>query len=271
MIENPVLRKELLYRMRPRKGNDTIVGVLVVGILIIGLTYWLFLRWMLTDPSGSTGETAWQMLTVLQYMLICLAAPSVAANAISLEKEQQTWEMLIFTCLTPAEIILGKLIARLAGLFGLVVLLAPISIFAWVLNNSTSRSVPFSQVLLSFILLGVTASFFTTFGLFVSWLFRRTLYAVMASYTFVVGFLCIGTAMVSSGITMITQDYSTPDKIPLMWINPVILIYHVLSSNSSHDTQHLKYFTFGMTIYAVLTVFMIAFMIIKFRRFSYSR
>ena len=164
MIENPVLRKELVYRMRPRKGNDTVIGLVIVGLLIVGLIYWLFLRWMLTDPSGPTGGTAWQILTVIQFLLICLAAPSIAANAISLEKEQQTWEMLIFTCLTPSEIIFGKLFARLAGLLGIIALLSPISIFAWILNRSTSASIPLWQVLYSYLLLTVTAVFFTTFA-----------------------------------------------------------------------------------------------------------
>ncbi len=271
MIENPVLRKELIYRLRPRRGNDTIVGVLIVALLLVGLIYWLFLRWILTDPSSSASGDAWKILTSLQFMIICLSAPAIAANAISLEKEQQTWEMLVFTCLTPSEIIFGKLIARLTGLLGLLSILAPISVIAWVRNQLSSGNIPFTQVVYSFILLTVTAVFFATFGLFVSWLFRRTIYAVMAAYTFVIGFLCIGTAMITSGISMLTSDNNMFESFPLIWMNPFYLIAKALYSGISDYEFHAFHFFTGIMMYVAMTIFMLFFMIFKFRRFSYTR
>ena len=270
-MENPIIRKELIYRLRPRKGNDTIVGVLIVGACVIGAIYWLFLRWMITDPSSVASGDTWKILTTLEFMMICLAAPAIAANAISLEKEQQTWEMLIFTCLTPAEIILGKLFARLVSILAIVVILAPISIFAWFRNWVTSGNIPFSQVLYSLLLLVATAVFFSTLGLFVSWLFRRTIYAVMASYTFAVGFLCIGTVMITSGIMLLTRDEHMIESFPLMWLNPIYLIAKALYSGSSYNEFHLFNFLSGIVMYIIMTIFMLVFMIVKFRRFSYAR
>src|SRR5207245_411787 len=113
--------------------------------------------------------------------------PVIAANAITREKEQQTWEMLCFTSLHAGEIILGKLMARLILMLGIIVLLLPAAFFCWghatLLNTSTAAYANAGKFVITQLVVFISALFYTTFGLFMSWAMKRTLYAIMMSYT----------------------------------------------------------------------------------------
>src|SRR5262249_47625039 len=109
MIQNPVLRKELMVKLRLRPGAHAQNGVIIAIVLLIGLFHFYFIDWLLKDNRGDNGRTTFMWFVCLQYALICLITPAIAANAITQEREQQTWDMLLFTRLTPTEIILGKL------------------------------------------------------------------------------------------------------------------------------------------------------------------
>ena len=67
----------------------------------------------------------WLLGVSVHAILIWLLCPALASNAITQEKEQQTWEMLLFTLLTPAEILLGKLAARIAPMIAVVLAFWP--------------------------------------------------------------------------------------------------------------------------------------------------
>ena len=52
----------------------------------------------------------------------------------------------------------------------------------------------------------ISALFYTTIGLFMSWMMKRTVYAIMMSYTFVIGFLMIGTTLITSILSLNLSD-----------------------------------------------------------------
>src|SRR5579872_5582251 len=104
-MNNPVLRKELLMRLRLRQmSTPSKIGLLATGLILMGVIYYyIIVRWVFSDPSSRSGYDAWSLVVGVEAGLICLIAPVVAANSITQEKEQQTWEMLISTRLMPAE------------------------------------------------------------------------------------------------------------------------------------------------------------------------
>lgn len=274
MIANPVLHKELLLRFRFRQAKPALLGIaLAVLIVLAWLHYWLF-RWLLADPAATTGQTAWQIVVSVQFILLCLVAPSITANCITQEKEQQTWEMLIFTRLMPSEIIIGKLIARMVALTALLSLFLPVSLFCWAHSNFTgtspSTTVTASQFCITYLVLLICGLFFATFGLFASYMLKRTLYAIMASYTFVIGGLCIATALITGALSSLFQDYRFWEKCPLMWFNPVQIIAETLTLNQPNSSNDPLYLVFGLVGYLLLTLLMLWRMIAGFRRFAYE-
>src|SRR5689334_4335104 len=113
VIENPVFRKEILTKMRSRQSRNVQMALAGVVILFIFYCYFEAIRYIVRYGGPNAGLDGWQVALVIQAILIWIICPALTSNTISQEKEQQTWEMLIFTLLSPREILLGKLAARL--------------------------------------------------------------------------------------------------------------------------------------------------------------
>jgi ABC-2 type transport system permease protein len=250
MIDNPVLRKELFMRLRLRQSAQVRTGILLAILFSVGTFYYFVIKFLLGDTNAESGATTWRLIMGLQYALIILITPAVTANAITLEKEQQTWDMLLYTNLTPGEIIFGKLIARLAILCLLLVLFLPLSLFAWLhstfLGANGSDAVSAGQFLLSYL--------------------KRTLYSIMGAYTFVVGGLIIGTTLVTFILASLFTNEHVFEYCPLMWINPVMLMGQALNPTSFPNGK--LYLIFGLLSYVVLSLLMLWRMIYGFRRFA---
>lgn len=269
---NPVFRKELLMRLRFRQWSARVrIGVSIGIIVSLGIIYWLLFKLLIDHSDAAYGRTAFGVCIVLQHIVVCLISPIIAANAITKEKEQQTWEMLVATRLTPIEIIMGKLIARLIIIFILLLLFFPITLFSWahwvVLDLTNTGNSPILILLMSYAMLIVCTIFFGTIGLFLSWLMRRTLYVILLSYTIVIGGLLIGTGLISSALP--TTAFS--DKNPLLWINPAMMCSEALSLSTFDDRSGTIYLFYGLFCYILMTLLMIWRMTIGFRRFAYDK
>ena len=229
MIANPVLRKELLMRMRfGRQPTAQRIGVCLAIFLLLGFIYFKAYEQLSRFPSASDGHSLWATVMWLQFIFICMIAPIVAANAITQEREQMTWEMLIFTRLTAGEIIFGKLAARFITVLLILLLGLPMALVAAHYANkggvgSSDYISPF-QFCGVYLMMLIVGLFFATFGLFMSWLVKRTLYAVMAAYTFVVAGLLIGTTFVAFLLSALIGDSNFLTKCPLMWFNPAMIL-----------------------------------------------
>ena len=189
------------------------IGILLGILLSLGTVYWQIFVNLASSNDPQSGKAAWFICIAIQYVILCLVAPIVTANTITQEKEQQTWEMLVSSRLDPLEIIFGKLIARLALPFLIIALFAPITIFCWAhsaintVETSLQATVP--DLILAYAVLLLTTLLFSTVGMFMSWHSKRTLFAVMLSYTFNIMGLLIITAIVTLMLATRFTDSST--------------------------------------------------------------
>lgn len=270
MIGNPVLRRELL-RGRIRQPRLTIIAIGSVAAMVLAFVYFQVISSLLADPNPVVGRDAWRNVIWIQFALVCLVAPSITANAIAQEKEQQTWEMLLFTRLMPGEIIFGKLVARMAYVTGLLLLGLPIAIFCAIHADrdgaNSSAFISLGQFCGTYLTMFICGLFFATFGLFMSWLLSRTLYAIISSYTFVIFGLIIITFFIAGFLSSLTNDVTFLTHCPLMWFNPVLIIIEAANPQQHLDTVFLIY---GMIGYVLLSAIMIWRMIAGFRRFAYE-
>ena len=273
MIGNPILHKELVMRLRLRQVPLAAkIGIGIIVLAALALFYGVVGKILVDNPNEDVGHQAWWWCIAIQYTLVCLIAPVITANSITQEKEQQTWEMLVFTRLKPGEIILGKLLSRLAILFIVLALFLPLTTICWVhsavLDTHTAGLAKVGEFLLTYAVIVISTVFFATFGLFMSWQMRKTLFAIMLSYTFVIGFLLIGTFL---GYLMLQTRFSDSNfavKCPLLWVNPVyLLVLAGAPDNSSNSTLFVAY---GLICYVVGTLVMLWRMILGFYHFTYD-
>ncbi|GMV96050.1 MAG: hypothetical protein AMXMBFR83_04190 [Phycisphaerae bacterium] len=132
-----------LWRLLP--ANPIVLRVVQVGskrvqhlwarigylLILLGVMTCIYL---FSSPRGGTladmaksATGIFETISVLQLAMICLMAPVFTASAISQEKDAETFNVLLTTPLTNAQIVLGSLMSRL--FFVLMLLLSGLPIF----------------------------------------------------------------------------------------------------------------------------------------------
>lgn len=113
-FENPVLTKELRTRMRGARAYGILFVYLLVLSLILFFTYlswWNSRRWNGDDAAFAVGRMFYVVLFSTQAVLVGLITPALTAGAVSMEREQRTYELLSASLLPRRAIVVGKLLA----------------------------------------------------------------------------------------------------------------------------------------------------------------
>ncbi|MBI1824871.1 MAG: ABC transporter permease subunit [Planctomycetes bacterium] len=128
----------------------------------------------LTDLAKSASQTfAWA--STAQLMLMCFLAPVFTASAITQERDAQTFNILLSTPLSNAQIVLGSLMSRLYFVIMLLVAGLPIFLMTMVYGGVTTR-----QIIESFALSGSTAILTGALAIFIAMVgvgTRRTIFS----------------------------------------------------------------------------------------------
>lgn len=129
---NPILLRVVETggkRMRDMLIRSAYLGVLVVGVIIVLVAQ----RGTRGASAGlseltTTSKMVFQSMSYLQLFAVALLAPIFTAGAITQEKDSQTYDILLSTPLTNAQIVLGSLLSRL--FFVITLLVAGIPVFS---------------------------------------------------------------------------------------------------------------------------------------------
>jgi ABC-2 type transport system permease protein len=182
MLDNPVILKELRGRMRGRQAFILLtvyLGLIAFFIVVIYNTVFGVTGVASWDPSArqTAGKLIFGTVVLLELLLLSFIAPGLTAGAISSERERQTFDLLRTTLLSARSLVLGKLGAAFSYLFLLILTALPIQSLAFILGG-----VGMAEMVVSSLMLVVTALFFCTLGIFFSSFMKRTLSATVSSY-----------------------------------------------------------------------------------------
>ncbi len=128
----------------------------------------------LTDLAKKASQT-FMMASMVQLALMCFLAPVFTASAITQERDAQTFNILLSTPLSSAQIVFGSLMSRLYFVLTLLVAGLPIFLMTMVYGGVTT-----SQVVESFALSGATALLTGALAIFVAMMgvgTRRTIFS----------------------------------------------------------------------------------------------
>lgn len=154
---------------------------------------------------AKAGANSFTWIAYVQVGLICILAPVFMAGAVGQEADPKTWDILLSTPLTPAQIVLGNLGGRL--FFVLALLVASLPLFA---ITQYFGGVPGSSILRSYLIAACAAGLVgaIAISLSVSRLVGRR--AVFAFYVAVVSYLALTLAVDAwlqrsgAGVTVMT-------------------------------------------------------------------
>ncbi len=178
---NPVMLKELRGRMRG-------VRAFVVLSVYLGLmSAFLALLYLIYEPinqrngsasAGEVGRILFMGIVGIELMLIIFIAPAFTAGAITGERERLTYDLLKTTLLPTPSFVIGKLESALGYVLLLLLSAIPLQSIAFLFGGVTEL-----ELVLSLVILAVTAVALGTVGIYFSATASRTLAASVRAYT----------------------------------------------------------------------------------------
>jgi ABC-type transport system involved in multi-copper enzyme maturation permease subunit len=180
--------------MRGSKAYWMLFAYLVVlsFALVMAYLFW----WKGNRVSGESfvvGRVFFQTLYYVQLGLVCLIAPGLTAGAITIEKEQRTYDLLAVTPMKARTMVIGKLISAISFVLLLTISSLPLVSVCFLLGGVSP-----SEVFFAYLALLLTAFVYGSLGLMWSSVARNTATAtVMTCGTALIIFL--GTGIFSAG------------------------------------------------------------------------
>lgn len=156
------------------------------------------------------------VLSVAQVCIVALIVPVITASSISGEKERQTFDIMLTTCMSPFSIVLGKVASAILRILFFVIAGMPIMALAFVAGG-LSWSYLF-YFILTIILLSLLSG---SIGILCSALCRRSITAVVLSYVFYF-FIYILTFLPVILRALLTDGERMGESMLILLINPFI-------------------------------------------------
>ena len=181
-MDNPIIAKELKGRMRGRQG------FIMLGSYITLISFFIVLIYIFLAVDGSIsngdpsflqtmGKIIFSTVVLLELLMLGFIGPALTAGAISSEREHKTIDLLRTSLLSAPALVFGKLSSAVVFLLLLIFTAIPVESLAFFLGG-----VGMAEMIISTLLLVVTAIFFCTLGLFFSSFLKRTLISTVFSY-----------------------------------------------------------------------------------------
>jgi len=200
---NPVMLKELRGRMR---GVRAFAVITVYLGLMSGFTTLLYLVYSsITRASGSSaageiGRVLFLGVVGIELLLIIFIAPAFTAGAITGERERQTYDLLQTTLLATPSFVIGKLESALGYILLLLLSGIPLQSIAFLFGGVSEL-----ELVLSFIILMVTAIALGTVGIYFSAAMPRTLVASVRAYSVILGVMFVAPVLFSAVLNVIND------------------------------------------------------------------
>lgn len=217
---NPIVKKDLQVTARSMRFSWGLFAYEAV----LTMTFLLALT-MIQQMSGGFYSSSnvyssliylFPVLSVAQVCIVALIVPIITASSISGEKERQTFDIMLTTCMSPFAIVLGKVMSAVLRILFFVAAGMPIMALAFVVGG-LSWSYLFYFVL-TIILLALLSG---GIGILSSAICRRSITAVILSYAFyVVIYILTFLPMMIKGF--VTQADSMGESMLFLLFNPII-------------------------------------------------
>ena len=180
MNANPVIVKELRGRMRGWRSVVILVSYLLILSFVTWLTFLAVGAWSsgYGGPQASQiGKVIFSVLVVFQMVMAALFTPAFTAGAITSEREQKTYDLLMTTLLPARSVIFGKLGSAVAWVALLILAVAPLESLAFLFGGVSPEEVILSQVVML-----VAAILFASIGIFWSCVVRSSVASNVLTY-----------------------------------------------------------------------------------------
>ena len=233
---NPVFKNEIKLSSRTMKSSWMVFGYNAVLIVASMMVLYSMMDTVHYGYSMDYSEMVglYVVMAYMEFGMILLIIPAITAGSIAGERERQTLDMLLATKMKPWSIVLGKLESSLSSVLMLAVSSLPVLSIVFIFGG-----VGILELVGFVVILGVSAIFVGSVGIFFSAYTRRVTTATVLTYLAVL-FLLGGTLVIESGVYSLvqmqmsavgqTEGITVGNVIGLLLVNPAVTFYGMVSS-----------------------------------------
>ncbi len=183
---NPIVKKDLQVTARSMRFSW---GVFAYGTVLV-LAFLLAMAFI-QSQSGSIYSSSniysyfivlFPVLAIAQVCIVALTVPIITASSISGERERQTFDIMLTTCMSPFSIVAGKVISAVIRILFFVVAGMPIMALSFIAGGLGWSSLFYFVLVI--ILLSVLSG---SIGILCSAICRKSITAVILSFVFYFG------------------------------------------------------------------------------------
>lgn len=216
----PIFNREWLTI--PRRPLHYLTRAAYLGLLwVLSVTAWqATVGWNATATLGATarfGELMFQIICVVQLVLLLFFSALSAASAIAQEKDRRTFVLLLLTDLRDWEIVLGKVLGSLLQMGILLSVTAPLLVMMLLLGGIA----PF-QVVQALLVLGAAAWIAGSLGGLIALWRERTFQSLALTVLTLVLALCLARALAWVPVEMVRRWH--------VWLDPFAALAAVLDA-----------------------------------------
>lgn len=214
MFNNPIILRELIVQLRKKQSFFYLFLFLAVGSITFLFWWYELILSYAYNPGYVFSRNLFMSLSFLEGITLLLFAPLLTATAINLEKERDTWDLLITSPINQTSVLLGKFLSPL--LFVCLVLISILPIFS--LTMPVGGVSPW-ELLSIFAMFTEETIIASMIGLFCSIRWKRTIQSISMTYAFCfIYFLAIP----------IAPEFFTHNPSALTLISPLILVLYYI-------------------------------------------
>lgn len=217
---NPIVKKDLQVTARSMRlswGLFAYEAVLTMTFLLALAVIQQMSRGFYSD-SNVYGYLIYlfPVLSIAQVCIVALIVPVITASAISGEKERQTFDIMLTTCMSPFSIVLGKVMSAVLRILFFVAAGMPIMALAFVVGGLSW------SYLLYFVLTIILLSLLSgSVGILCSAFCRKSITAVILSYAFY--FVIYGLTFLPMLLRMFfSRNGYAGESMLLLLVNPIV-------------------------------------------------
>ncbi|HHT92707.1 MAG TPA: ABC transporter permease [Clostridiaceae bacterium] len=261
-VNNPIISSEMKIRMRSWRSPIALlvyIFILVIFLLIFASMALSTMRYGYSSADYSeVGLVIFYTLSIVQFFIIVLVAPASTAGAISSEREKQTLDLLLCTQMSPAKIVIGKLVSSLLWILLMFVASIPLYSIAFLFGGVNPMAVV--TVMLYYFLVSLTAG---SIGLFYSTVFKRTVTSSIMAYLTIFLIFILSLVIGYAELFFLSQRGVYPDFAKAFYFNPFIAFLGAMSialqgSTGSNIFAVTSYQLYTLVIVNVIFLFVLS-------------
>jgi len=201
--------------MRTTRAPVVITGYLISMVLLTFFLLYESVQGQLVLFQPARSEQVFVILSLLQMTVAAFLMPAFAAGTISGERERRTLAVLLTTPLSPADILLGKILSSSTILVLLLIVTLPLYSLVFLFGGAVPQEVlaVFAFQLYTIVLISALSVIWSTLALRSGW-------STVMSYA-TVGWMIIFTGVIGYGLQVLYHQYPM-ESFALRWANVLL-------------------------------------------------